>query len=164
MAVISSLYAFFWDVYVDWGLGRKDDKYLRSRLMYPNKWYYSAMFLDFFLRFVWVISIIPSFTNFFQIKAGFSYLTAFISWFELCRRSMWSIFRVENEHLFNTEGYRRVDFIPLHFETPVEEKPENSGGSSLSKREIIAVIIELTIFFSIIISIVMLAFTMNPGI
>lgn len=160
VAVISSVYAFSWDVYVDWGLGRKQEGYLRARLMYPNKWYYAAIIADFFLRFVWVITIIPSFANFFQISAGFSYLTAIVSWLELCRRSFWSIFRVENEHLYNTEGYRRVDFIPLHFEIPLEEKPENSA-SSLSKREIIAVVLELAIFFTIVVSIVVMAFTLS---
>lgn len=30
---------------------------------------------------------------------------------------MWAFIRVENEHLTNCEGFRRVGFVPMHFET-----------------------------------------------
>lgn len=46
---------------------------------------------------------------------------------ELFRRTMWSFFRLENEHLRNTQGFRRVDFIPLHFDHGV-----GSGDASSS--------------------------------
>ena len=29
---------------------------------------------------------------------------------------MWAVLRLESEHLHNTEGFRRVDVIPLHFD------------------------------------------------
>ena len=32
---------------------------------------------------------------------------------------MWAFFRVENEHLNNVADFRRIDFVPLHFETAV---------------------------------------------
>lgn len=32
---------------------------------------------------------------------------------------MWGCFRLENEHLHNTQNFRRVAFVPLHFETAV---------------------------------------------
>ena len=36
---------------------------------------------------------------------------------ELFRRTLWGFFRLEHEHRSNTEGFRRVDFVPLHFKT-----------------------------------------------
>ena len=32
---------------------------------------------------------------------------------------MWAFIRVENEHLNNVGDFRRVDFVPLHFQTAV---------------------------------------------
>ncbi|GLE04059.1 hypothetical protein PINS_up012970 [Pythium insidiosum] len=46
---------------------------------------------------------------------------------ELFRRTYWGFFRLENEHLRNTQGFRRVDFIPLHYDHGV--------GASSAKRE-----------------------------
>jgi xenotropic and polytropic retrovirus receptor 1 len=47
---------------------------------------------------------------------------------ELVRRTIWSFFRLENEHLHRTSlGFRRQnEFIPFHFETDVglDNKPE----------------------------------------
>jgi hypothetical protein len=38
--ISSSLYSFAWDVYMDWGLGRKEYGFLCPQLMYPKKYYY----------------------------------------------------------------------------------------------------------------------------
>ena len=43
----------------------------------------------------------------------------FLAAAEICRRTMWGCFRLENEHLHNTQNFRRVAFVPLHFETAV---------------------------------------------
>lgn len=49
------------------------------------------------------------------------YLQPFTMVAELFRRTFWSFFRLENEHLRNTQGFRRVDFIPLHYDHGVGE-------------------------------------------
>ena len=41
----------------------------------------------------------------------------------------------ENEHLNNCEGFRRIDIIPLHFETATmsnksQDKPENASQTA----------------------------------
>ena len=36
---------------------------------------------------------------------------------EIIRRSFWGVLRLENEQLRNTQGFRRVDVIPLSFST-----------------------------------------------
>lgn len=45
--VASSLYSFSWDVFMDWGLGRREYQFLGPRLMYPRRiYYYYVMAID----------------------------------------------------------------------------------------------------------------------
>ncbi|RLN92844.1 hypothetical protein BBJ28_00014238, partial [Nothophytophthora sp. Chile5] len=58
------------------------------------------------------------------------YLQPFTMVLELFRRTFWSFFRLENEHLRNTQGFRRVDFIPLHYDHGVGElEMEGKAGT-----------------------------------
>ncbi|POM65962.1 EXS domain containing hypothetical protein [Phytophthora palmivora] len=110
----SSLYTWVWDVTMDWGLGRPQFKFLGDSQMFSRKWvYYAAIMADLFLRFAWTLTLIPP-----RGAARWLplYLQPFTMVLELFRRTFWSFFRLENEHLRNTQGFRRVDFIPLHYD------------------------------------------------
>lgn len=89
--------------------------------MFPKRsYYYTAIGLDLVLRFMWVLTLIPP-----QSGAQFelpAYLSAVSMTVELFRRTMWGFFRLEHEHRQNTEGFRRVTFIPLHFNTGHKHK------------------------------------------
>jgi len=119
--ICSSLYSFTWDVYMDWGLGKPQYQGLGPRLMFPNRLhYYGVIVIDLVLRFMWVSTLLPP-----QSGASFElpqYLTALTMSLELMRRTLWGFFRLEHEHRANTEGYRRVDFVPLHFSTGHDHK------------------------------------------
>lgn len=119
--IASSLYSFCWDVYMDWGLGRREYGYLGPHLMFPKKSnYYLVIGLDLVLRFMWVLTLIPP-----QSGATFelpAYLSAISMTVELFRRTIWSFFRLENEMRQNTAGYRRVNFVPLHFNSGHKHK------------------------------------------
>jgi hypothetical protein len=39
-------------------------------------------------------------------------------------------FRLEHEHLRNVEGYRSVDFVPLHFHTAKQQEVEEDGNQN----------------------------------
>lgn len=81
---------------MDWSLGDPYAQYpfLRSVLGYKHPWmYYGAMFLDPILRFNWIFYAI--YVDDLQHSAILSFLIALS---EACRRGMWAIFRVENEH------------------------------------------------------------------
>ena len=115
---------------MDWGLGRREYNLLGPRLMFPNhNWYYFAIAADMVLRFVWVTSLVPP-----DSGARFAmpnYLTAAIIAAEIIRRTVWGFLRLEQEHRHNTEGYRRVDFVPLHFNTGQAHKyTEKDGGKN----------------------------------
>jgi len=134
--VSSSLYSWCWDVYMDWGLGRMEYAMLGPRLMFPKKiCYYLVIVADLFLRFMWVLTLIPP-----QSGAKFElpyYLSAINMVVELFRRTIWGFFRLENEHRFNTSQFRRVDFVPLHFDTghsrEYKKKEEKRGWTVLAE-------------------------------
>ena len=145
--IVSTLYTYSWDVFMDWSLGDKGYYFLRERRMFRHRtYYYCAIVADLLLRFLWTYTLIPekdqdSFSN------GVSLSTAvapFAAAAEICRRTMWSFFRLENEHLNNTSGYRRVAHIPLHFDTPL--KPNDLNKNQNKNRwtvifEIVAIVV-----------------------
>lgn len=106
---------------MDWGLGRPEYGFLGPRLMFPKKsQYYSVICADLVLRFMWVLTLIPP-----QSGAKFelpAYLSAISMTVELFRRTIWSFFRLEHEHRQNTQGFRRVNVVPLHFNTEHKHK------------------------------------------
>ncbi|KAJ0402715.1 hypothetical protein P43SY_007857 [Pythium insidiosum] len=110
---MSSLYTWVWDVWMDWGLGRPQYKFLGDRQMFSRRWvYYVAIVADLVLRFAWTLTLIPPGSS----SSLPLYLQPFTMVLELFRRTFWGFFRLENEHLRNTQGFRRVDFIPLHYD------------------------------------------------
>jgi len=40
------------------------------------------------------------------------------------RRAFWAVLRLEAEHLYNTEGFRRINDIPMHFDRKTKEKTD----------------------------------------
>jgi len=134
--LVSALYSFVWDVYMDWGLGRKEYGFLGPHLMYPKKsLYYCVIALDLVLRSLWLLSFVPP-----SMGVDFAipeYLTFLQIILELFRRTVWGFFRLENEHRCNVSGYRRVDFVPLHFQTGhkhmYEDKKKKLGSSVLTE-------------------------------
>eukprot|EP00816_Leptocylindrus_hargravesii_P012287 CAMPEP_0196806948 /NCGR_PEP_ID=MMETSP1362-20130617/6884_1 /TAXON_ID=163516 /ORGANISM="Leptocylindrus danicus, Strain CCMP1856" /LENGTH=831 /DNA_ID=CAMNT_0042180649 /DNA_START=208 /DNA_END=2699 /DNA_ORIENTATION=+ len=148
----SSLYSYCWDIFMDWGLGKPEHGFLGPRLMFPRRSaYYQAMFIDLFLRSMWVLSLIPPNTG-----AQFefpSYLHAVTAALELFRRTMWGFFRLEHEHKSNASGYRRVEFVPLHFSTEIEHKykkdKERKGAAVLGEVGAVTVVVIAVCAYSI---------------
>ena len=75
-------------------------------------------------RLVWTMSIIPNFMSDVKgVAPGFAtYFTPFLGALALVQRTVWAFFKMERQHLSNTEGYRDTTFIPLHFETAVKKR------------------------------------------
>jgi hypothetical protein len=71
------------------------------------------MVLDPILRFNWIFYAI--YAHDVQHSALLSFFMAFS---EICRRGMWSIFRVENEHCTNVLRFRASRDIPLPYDIP----------------------------------------------
>ena len=109
----STLYSLFWDIYLDWGCGRKNNNYLflREKLTYPPITYYFAIIYDIIIRTTWT-------WNFIHIKSSLSEWKNILTCsLEVIRRAIWVLIRVENENLSNPENYRTILAIP---ELPME--------------------------------------------
>lgn len=125
----SSLYTWIWDVTMDWGLGRPQYKFLGDSQMFSRKWvYYAAIVADLFLRFSWTLTLIPPRSSRDWLPRYVAPVTMVL---ELFRRTFWSFFRLENEHLRNTQGFRRVDFIPLHYDHGVGTDEDEEDAKNI---------------------------------
>ncbi|KAI9008278.1 EXS family-domain-containing protein [Gaertneriomyces semiglobifer] len=113
-AVAASLFAHFWDVSFDWGLSQKNkvNKYLRKVIIYPRWLYIVAIGLNFLLRLSWVFLLSPNNWGLFHDARLVVYLQAQV---EMFRRFIWSIIRMENEHLNNVGKFRAITEVPLPF-------------------------------------------------
>jgi hypothetical protein len=108
VGIISQSYMLFWDIYVDWGLGRCSQKntFLRDKIVYPKKWYYFAIVIDMILRFSWT-------WNFIKIDEEYDeWKNLVLAMLEAYRRIQWCVFRIENENCSNPENYRTILAIP----------------------------------------------------
>ena len=108
VGIISQGYMLFWDIYVDWGLGRLGSKnfFLRDKIAYPKKWYYFVIIVDAILRFSWTWNFIPINKKYDEWK------NLVMAILEAYRRMQWCVFRIENENISNPENYRTILAIP----------------------------------------------------
>ena len=126
LIAMATLYMFFWDVCMDWSLFTTESPCtMRENRMYTRHWfYYVAIIADFVLRFFWISTIIPATVQnpILKYSQGFAWISSVSPGLELLRRTIWGFIRLENEHLNNVAGYRRVTNIPLHFERRKDKK------------------------------------------
>lgn len=112
-SVISSCYAYTWDIKMDWGLFDKkagDNRFLREEIVYSSaSYYYFAILEDFVLRFGWALSI--SLTEMGYVHGDL--MVSILSPLEVFRRFVWNFFRLENEHLNNCGKFRAVRDISV---------------------------------------------------
>ena len=108
LGAISTLYSLFWDIYLDWGCGRRNNKhiFLREKLTYPQIVYYLAIIYDIIVRTTWT-------WNFIHIRSSLNeWKNILTCTLEVIRRAVWVLIRVENENLSNPENYRTILAIP----------------------------------------------------
>ena len=100
----SQIYAYVWDVLMDWGWIKLSKRRCIINRMWP---YYSAMVFDLIARLYFVplyIYVTPI--------IGMPNTLTIQTMVEIFRRALWSIFRIENENINNLETYRSIDFVP----------------------------------------------------
>lgn len=105
-AFLLSTYAYYLDLAKDWALLQKNKKhpYLREKLGYQKRsFYYAAIILDFFLRFVWVFSISPGTSSKLMRPELFIFI---MGGFEMLRRAIWNFMVIEKIFVTNLENYK----------------------------------------------------------
>lgn len=99
----------------------------------PKSLYYGIMTIDPVLRFAWIFYAI--FTHDAQHSTIVSFMVSFA---EVTRRGMWTLFRVENEHCANVAQYKASRDVPLPYQLDTfaseraEEFAETAEGAGLS--------------------------------
>ncbi|XP_033330944.1 solute carrier family 53 member 1 [Megalopta genalis] len=112
-SIMSSCFAYTWDVKLDWGLfdsNAGENKFLREEIVYSSPYYYYfAIIEDFILRFGWAFSL--SLTEMGYVHADL--MVSIVAPLEVFRRFIWNFFRLENEHLNNCGKFRAVRDISV---------------------------------------------------
>lgn len=110
----STCYSFVWDIKFDFGFLQKGKNYpLRDRLCYSSKgYYYTVVILNFFLRYLWLVTLSPEVINsLFRPET----LSIILYSLEIFRRGMWNCIRVETKHLEISKEFRVTNDVELPF-------------------------------------------------
>lgn len=89
--LLNSLYSFYWDIRMDWGLFTSTRTIIQENRRYDKVWYYVAVALDFVLRISWSLKLSASYGLLFDGE----YSSLLSQVLELFRRTMWTCIRVE---------------------------------------------------------------------
>ncbi|ORX93187.1 EXS-domain-containing protein [Basidiobolus meristosporus CBS 931.73] len=110
--IFNSLYSFYWDVVMDWGLGARFSAekgtrmmLLRQILIYRKPVYYISILIDFFLRTTWSLKLSESLKSEDLLAGGFILEVA-----EILRRWLWIYFRVEKEWISTELDRTRTNY------------------------------------------------------
>lgn len=144
--ILSSCYAYTWDIKMDWGLfdsNAGENRFLREEVVYSSTvsilsiffsihsdirlipyiyhsqaFYYFAIIEDLVLRFAWMVAF--ALTESKYITGDLA--TSILAPLEVFRRFVWNFFRLENEHLNNCGKFRAVRDISI---APIDSSDQN---------------------------------------
>lgn len=112
LSLTCTAFNFCWDVFVDWGLPRRERHFA--------KWHYAvAVATNFFARLGWAIYVSP------EQQIAAEHVVLLLGCVEIMRRFQWALFRVEHEHI-----KRKAHAEVAHAEVAVAQRP----ASTLSSR------------------------------
>lgn len=104
---MSSIASFSWDILIDWVI-------FRNRYMFPVSFYVFAVIFNFFIRFYWMRKFLFESSNLKQNSLLLSLNGPLVeSLAEICRRFVWTLLRVEVEHLNNCDELKFKKSINL---------------------------------------------------
>lgn len=150
ISTIATIYAFIWDVAMDWGLSHKNFD-LRSRggeeqtdgresadspapakghrpeRYFPKRVYWFCSLLDLVFRSTWVFTLMPSRILGDNIVARVV-LVSVMSSMEIVRRSLWAVLRIEYEQMSNASGFRALLWVPSKLNAAGTSGQQNEKG------------------------------------
>ena len=171
--VASSLYTFAWDLTQDWGLLQLKDGggLLRPTLLFGSRYfYYWAMFSNFFLRFCWVLTLVPMAlfeglhntatapSSFFSyLLSSPSILITLLTAAELLRRFQWTLLRVEWEQIVKGSGFRMSYYAPMMFHQQQDGGGQGgAGGGDRGGKSSASVVLEVVLMVVLVLIVAVL--------
>lgn len=129
MKWISTISSFMWDVFVDWMI-------IRNRYTFPHGFYRFALGLNFMVRFYWIFPLLSEMLFKKQIESH--------KWVEciseIFRRNIWTMIRVEVEHLNNCDELKIKKSINLtagefFYKKDIEESYQSNMSNLITETE-----------------------------
>jgi hypothetical protein len=135
-------------------------------LLYESKrFYYWSILSNFFLRFVWVLTIIPFSFEDDDDDMDITYFTHIFGWkqitlplltlLEIFRRFQWSLLRVEWEQISHGSGFRMSYYVPMFIKESVNNATDGNTKTTGAKNVSGGVVVEV---FSMICIVLVIAF------
>ena len=124
-AIINTIYAYSWDIKVDWGFLEKNSyhKFLRKNLSYPNvSFYYISVIINLILRLAWTVTLAPNLVDKLVLHNLVTFIIAIL---ETYRRTLWNYFRVEREHLKYKGDFSAIGKFELPFKFNYDSSEPN---------------------------------------
>lgn len=122
--VVKTLFCFIWDILMDWDLGQitAKDSLLRPIRIFPRWTYYVLMVFNALGRCSWSFALSMN-----TLPAMWDPLMAVV---EVVRRSVWFVFRVENEYLKVLQPNGAL-ITPVAARVPLLLDDSRSSGNSM---------------------------------
>ena len=97
--IFATCFKLYWDVVHDFGFTLKFWE-LRPKKLYPDPVYFFILGANLLLRLSWTVTISPGFFGVDHLgKQSGLWLSTFITIGEVCRRFLWTLVRIESEHV-----------------------------------------------------------------
>lgn len=128
---MSTTSSFCWDIFVDWAIPR-------NRYMFPYMFYVFAAGTNFLVRFYWLILLSAS--RLFNVPVQSLKNPIIMSVAEIARRSLWTVIRVEVEHLNNCDELKLKKAINLtagefFYKKDIDESYQANISSMMTETE-----------------------------
>ena len=155
--VISTLYSYLWDIFIDFGLGDMRYGGLRDQLMYSSKTvYYVCIVADLFLRFAWSLTLVPRGEHAPFAPSVIIYLQPMLAVAEVTRRCMWGALRLEWEHI-NVLGFKKAEGVAAGNVTASGTGSASTASGTSDSRTGCGVILEVAVITMMVLSVGLVA-------
>ncbi|EJW02732.1 hypothetical protein EDEG_02871 [Edhazardia aedis USNM 41457] len=124
VGLISTGCSLYWDLFFDWGIRREQKTY-------PIAFYIAIILFNSLFRFSWILPV------FFTRFSTLFYENTFCI-LEITRRFLWSVIRLEYEHINNCSGFKALSTVDisladLFYKSNADDKNEMSELGDFKK-------------------------------
>ena len=151
--VISTLYTYWWELVHDWDLPARCQPEGR-RMIWTDRWpYVLVAFGNLAMRFGWMLSVMPGATPFNQVVTA--HIIPYLGFVEVLRRTLWSLIRLEKEHLTKGLDYDKAVLNELQKRAA---SSESSAPRSYALHQRVILRMQVVSFVVVVLAVIILAY------